>query len=136
MKPRNAEHAADQARKVLKPVLTGLGSVAKREHDARAATIARAIFERWHVGPYGWKVKHLRWFLTYVGNVQSRSTRYRFWLTMRRLLVALGRERDWSAHLDGPWTKRVPPARRVRPNDWGHESSARASTNHRRNKMT
>jgi hypothetical protein len=103
MKPRNAQHAADQARRLLKPALTRIGPVATREHNARASTMACAIFERWHVGPYSWKAKHLRWFLTYVGGIQAPSTRYRFWLTVRRLLVALDRERDWAPHLRGSW---------------------------------
>ncbi len=71
MRARCAEHAAHQARQLIEPVLSGLGTIARREHADRAATIARRVFERWGVGPYRWKLKHVWWFLTCVGDNQS-----------------------------------------------------------------
>ena len=52
-----------------------------------------------------WQVKHLRWYLTTQTAGFTPGTRYRYWLTLRALVHALGREAHWLAHLQGPWVR-------------------------------
>jgi hypothetical protein len=63
------------------------------------------IYRRWQVGPYQWRVKHVRWYLEHITNGFKPSTRYRHWLTIRVLMIALGKETDWQRHLNGPWVR-------------------------------
>jgi hypothetical protein len=68
-------------------------------HLGRAGGIAACIYRRWQVGPYEWQVKHLRWFLEHGTTSLEGSVRcYRYWLTIRVLIIALGREADWLPH--------------------------------------
>jgi hypothetical protein len=76
-----------------------------RAHLDRARLIARAIYRRWQVGPYHWQVKHVRWYLEHGTKALTPSTRYRHWLTLRLLVIALDREADWTRHLAGAWQR-------------------------------
>ena len=63
------------------------------------------IYRRWHVGPYQWQVKYVRWYLECVTRDLEPGTRYRHWLTIRLLMIALDKETDWRHHLSGPWQR-------------------------------
>jgi hypothetical protein len=49
-------------------------------------------------------LKHLRWYLVERTREYTSSTRYRHWLTVRLLILALDRD-DWLERLDGPWVR-------------------------------
>ncbi len=63
------------------------------------------IYRRWNVGPYQWRVKHVRWYLERMTRGLKPGTRYRHWLTIRVLMIALGKEANWQRHLAGPWQR-------------------------------
>ena len=73
----------------------------------RAGAIAADIYRRWQLGPYQWQVKHLRWYLEHRTNRFEPSARYRYWLTVRVLAIALGRGADWLPRLRGPWERPI-----------------------------
>ena len=75
-----------------------------RQHLARSGHIAQTVWCRWQVGPYQWQLKHLRWYLVERTREYTSSTRYRHWLTVRLLIVALDRD-GWLERLDGPWVR-------------------------------
>jgi len=60
--------------------------VAVRTESDRATRIASDIWQRWRTGPWQWKQKHVRWYLEYRAAKYSPWTRYRYWLTVQRLL--------------------------------------------------
>ena len=76
-----------------------------RAHLHRAERIAEAIYRRWQVGPYQWRVKHVRWYLENRTDNLSPSARYRHWLTVRLLVIALEKEVDWARQLTGSWVR-------------------------------
>jgi len=76
-----------------------------RAHVSRAERIAEVIYRRWQVGPHQWQVKHLRWYLEHRTADLTPSTRYRHWLTVRLLVIALEKEGDWAGRLIGPWLR-------------------------------
>lgn len=102
--PRNADQAGRMAVQLLKRSLPGHSVVVRRECQ-RAAGIAAVIWRRWHVGPWQWKSKHVRWFLEHRCDEYRAWTRYRYWLTIERLLSTTGKLEDWRAGLHGPWLK-------------------------------
>ncbi|AWS91175.1 hypothetical protein OFL75_32390 [Pseudomonas aeruginosa] len=75
----------------LAGVLTG--SHATRQRHVRQAKIIQAeIAGRWQVEtPWGWRRKHVNWFLTYRLGQRSRSTQYYYLLTIRLLAHRLGK---------------------------------------------
>lgn len=105
MRPGNLKQAAAQARGLLTRRLPGARATTVRAHVARAERIAEAIYRRWQVGVYQWQVKHARWYLETCTNHCSPSTRYRYWLTTRLLVIALEKDHDWLRHLDGAWLR-------------------------------
>jgi hypothetical protein len=48
---------------------------------------------------------HMLWYLDSHTKPLSPATRYRHWLTIQIIVLALQRERDWKNHLHGPWVK-------------------------------
>jgi len=76
-----------------------------RAHVSRAERIAEVIYRRWQVGPHQWQVKHLRWYLEHRTADLTPSTRYRHWLTVRLLVIALEKEGDWAGRFIGPWIR-------------------------------
>lgn len=103
--PANQQQAARIARNLLIRRLPGSQRGTVRAHLQRAALIAETIWRRRQVGPYQWQVKHLRWYLVEKINHLTPSTRYRYWLTVRLLILALSKEEEWLPRLDGPWVK-------------------------------
>ncbi len=103
--PANQHTAARQARALLARRLPGSRRGTVRAHLARAEHIAETIWRRWQLGPHKWRLKHARWYLTEMTRSRAPSTRYRHWLTLRALILALGHGEDWLARLDGPWRR-------------------------------
>lgn len=77
----------------LSGVLTGSYSTRQR-HLRQATVIQAAIAERWQrETPWGWKQKHLDWFLKRRLERHSTSTRYYYLLTIR--LIVRRMEESW-----------------------------------------
>ena len=113
--------AMQQAEALLKRSLPGSRTTVQ-EHCQRARRIADDIWRRWQVGPYSWQSKHLRWVLEVEYVDLAPSTRYKHWLTVRLLVSALNKLRDWEPLLQGPWLRPDgevgPLSRRGRPRIW------------------
>jgi len=105
VRPANVRQAASQARDLLVRRLPGPRRTTVRAHLCRAERIAKAIYRRWQVGPFQWQIKHVRWYLEHCTDGLSPSTRYRHWLTLRLLVIALEKEADWARYLAGPWLR-------------------------------
>lgn len=100
--PKSADEAAAAAVSLLKRALPGRSGNVSAECD-RAATAAAIIWRQWKVGPRRWRCKHVRWFLEHHTGSYSPWTRYRYWLTVERLLRLIGKRNDWRMQLNGPW---------------------------------
>jgi hypothetical protein len=74
-----------------------------RRHTERAAAIAQVIYCGWQTGPYQWQAKYVRWYLGHGTQSLLPGTRYRYWLTIRPLMIALKKEAHWQHHLYGLW---------------------------------
>ena len=103
-RPANYRIAGLQARSLLVKRLPGSRRGTVRQHLARSQRIAELIWRRWHVGPGQWRLKHIRWYLLTRTAHLGSGTRYRHWLTVRPLLVALDKD-GWIERLDGPWVR-------------------------------
>ncbi|QHA80831.1 hypothetical protein E3Z27_03655 [Pseudomonas mediterranea] len=74
-------------------VLTGSHATRQR-HLRQAKIIHAAIAERWQrETPWGWKRKHLAWFLKHRLKQRSEETRYYYLLTLR--LITRRLEMPW-----------------------------------------
>lgn len=103
-RPANQRAAARIARSLLAKRLPGSRRGSVRQHLARCGYIADTVWRRWQVGPYQWRLKHLRWYLRERTNQYVGSTRYQHWLTVRLLILALEKD-GWIERLDGPWVR-------------------------------
>lgn len=103
-RPANQRIAGRQARSLLVKRLPGSRRGTVRQHLARSQRIAELIWRRWHVGPGQWRLKHVRWYLLTRTAHLGSGTRYRHWLTVRLLIMALDKD-DWIERLDGPWVR-------------------------------
>jgi len=75
----------------LAGVLTG-SHAARQRHLRQARVIQIAIAERWQrKTPWGWKRKHLDWFLQHHLERRSESTRYHYLLTLRLITKRLAK---------------------------------------------
>jgi len=104
-RPANQRTAASTAHALLVRRLPGSRRGSVRAHLQRAVRIADRIWRRWQVGPYQWQVKHLRWYLAAQAGGFTPGTRYRYWLTVRALVFALGQDEHWLPQLQGPWVR-------------------------------
>lgn len=74
----------------LAGVLTGSHATRQR-HFRQARIIQTAIAERWQrETPWGWKRKHLNWFLKNRLKQRSDGSRYYYLLTVRLIVRRLG----------------------------------------------
>jgi len=103
-RPANYRIAGLQAKSLLAKRLPGSRRGTVRQHLARSQRIAELIWRRWHIGPGQWRLKHLRWYLLARTAHLGSGTRYRHWLTVRQLIVALDKD-GWIERLDGPWVR-------------------------------
>ena len=102
--PASAREASRIAVRILKRSEKGSPSAVTKECH-RAAHIADEIWHRWRVGPGQWRQKHVRWVLEHRTDRLSHWTRYRYWLTVVRMLGQLGKLDHWSTALNGPWSR-------------------------------
>lgn len=114
MRPANQHQAEKQMEYLLKRKIKGNQQKKVKEHTHRAKRIAAVIWARFQVGPYQYQLKHLQWYLSTQTQCLTTSTRYRHWLTIRNIIIALGKEDFWTIRLQGPW---VSPTRNETLND-------------------
>lgn len=77
----------------LAGVVTGSHATRQR-HLRQARVVQAAIAERWQrETPWGWKRKHLDWFLKHCFKQRSEDTRYYYLLTVRLIVQRL--EASW-----------------------------------------
>lgn len=108
--PGTAAKAEQVAVGLLKRSLAG-GENSVQSECERVSQIARTIWERWRVGPWQWRCKHVRWYLEHCGDKYSDWTRYRHWLTVTRIIAVTGKLEQWRPVLCGPWTRPVVQSR-------------------------
>lgn len=102
--PASHRVAARQARTLLANRLPGSKRGTVRQHLVRSEHIAEVIWKRWQVGVYQWRLKHVLWYLQHCTDQYTDSTRYRHWLTVRKLILSLGHD-TWLGRLNGPWVR-------------------------------
>nr|WP_256352257.1 hypothetical protein [Pseudomonas yamanorum] len=80
----------------LAGVLTGSHATRQR-HLHQAKAIQKGITERWGLNnPWSWKLKHLKWFITYQLKTKSKYTHYYYLLTMNLIADRLGKNWKFS----------------------------------------
>lgn len=104
-RPPNQRIAGRQTRDLLARTLRGTAKQTLHTHLERADCVGQTIWRHWQRGPYQWQVKHVRWYLTSQLTDLTPGTQYRYWLTVRALVFALGKETHWVPHLNGPWLR-------------------------------
>ena len=100
--PKSTTEAGEVAARLLQRAVSGKVADVRAECN-RAARVAAAVWSQWQVGPWQWRCKHVRWFLEHRTAGYSAWTRYRYWLTVERLLHVIGKWHDWRSQLTGPW---------------------------------
>ena len=95
MRPANQQQAQRQMDYLLRHQLKGSAKKVK-EHVTRAKIIAAVIWQRFHVGPYQYQLKHLQWYLAMQTQHLKSATRYRHTLTVRYIIGALGKGDYWE----------------------------------------
>jgi hypothetical protein len=103
MRPANQYQAEKQMEYLLKRKIKGNRRTKVKEHLKRGKRIAAAIWTRFKVGPYQYQLKHLQWYVSTQTLHFSSNTRYRHWLTIRNIIIALGKEDFWISRLQGSW---------------------------------
>jgi hypothetical protein len=83
--PANAGQARRQVHRLLHRGLNGISHKTKSEYRMRAQVVASQIWNRWQVGPYNWKEKHLHWFKETHSSKLSPTTAYRYELAMEAI---------------------------------------------------
>jgi len=99
MRPANQQQAKQHMEHLLNRKLKGNRSTRVKEHTHRAKKIAAAIWTRFRVGPYQYQLKHLKWYLDTQTQHLKPATQYRHWLTVKNVIIALGKESDWMSRL-------------------------------------
>ena len=104
MKPANNRIAAAEAMKLARNRMSGISYATKKRRVRRAAIIADAIWCRYQVGVYQWKLKHVRWLLEHHVKEMSVNAKYQYWLVVRNLVLFLNQP-HWIPLLKGRWTR-------------------------------
>lgn len=105
MKPANLRQLAAHVESLLRRALPGTRKTVDL-HIRRVQRMATQIWKRFPgVGPYQWQVKHLRWVLEHGLCDLSNPSRYDYWRSLHKAVVALGRADDWAPLLRGPWLR-------------------------------
>ena len=99
MRPANQQQATQHMEHLLNRKLKGNRSTRVKEHTQRAKKIAAFIWKRFQVGPYQYQLKHLKWYLDTQIRLFKAATQYRHWLTVKNIIIALGKESDWIGGL-------------------------------------
>lgn len=103
-RPVSPAEAACKTVALLVHRLPGPRGTTVQGHLGRARLVGEALYRQWRVGPYQWRLKHLRHYLEHRTARLEPATRYRYWLTVRLLVLALKRE-AWLGRLKGPWER-------------------------------
>lgn len=85
MSVSNQFEAEREINRILRKALAGKKSGRKKRIDV-AKNIAKVIFLRWRVGPFGWRQKHLLWYLDVHIGQYSGWSQYEHWLAIRSVL--------------------------------------------------
>ena len=104
MRPANQQQAERHMEYLLNRKLKGNRSTRVKEHTHRAKKIAAMIWTRFHVGPYQYQLKHLKWYMDTRIRHLKPDTQYRHWLTIKNIVDVLNKEDNWEAQLQGSWT--------------------------------
>lgn len=99
MRPANSTQAQQQMMKLLSRKIPGRRSTKVKEHAKRALQIADVLYRQFQVGPYQYRLKHLQWYLNIHIQPLSLVTQYRYWLTVRIIVVALDQWEVWKGNL-------------------------------------
>src|SRR4051812_37641132 len=92
VQPANVSQAATVACAQLMRRLPGpRRTPCERISSARVGLRAR-FTDGGRSAPHQWQVKHVRWYLEHGSTALTPSTRYRHWLTLRWLVIALDKE--------------------------------------------
>lgn len=107
MRPANAKQAQEQMRKLLSRKIPGRRMTKVKEHTNRALLIADVLYRQFQVGPYQYRLKHLQWYLNIHIKFLAPATQYRYWLTLRIIVKALGLWQKWDRKLEALWSLTV-----------------------------
>jgi len=99
MRPANQYQAEQHMKHLLTRKLKGKRSTKVKEHTKRAIRIAGSIWHRFQIGPYQYQLKHLKWYLSTQTQHLSINTRYRHWLSIKYIAIALGKAPIWCDEL-------------------------------------
>ena len=84
--------------------MSGVSYATKKRRIRRAAIMAEAVWYRWQVGIWQWRLKHVRWLLEHHHKELTANASYQYWLVIRDL-VSLLDQQHWIPLLKGPWTR-------------------------------
>lgn len=101
MRPANQQQAVRHMEYLLKRRIKGSRKTCVKERIDRAKRIAIAIWGRFQVGPYQYKLKHLRWYMDVCIIDLAPSTRYRHWLAIKDIVYALDKKTALSVLVQG-----------------------------------
>ena len=104
MRPANQQQAVRHMDHLLKRRIKGNRQTRVKEHMNRAKLIAIAIWQRFQVGPYQYQLKHLCWYLEVHIKDLAPNTRYRHWLTIKKIANSLDKSLKWNSLVE--YTKR------------------------------
>jgi hypothetical protein len=102
---RSARAAARTARDLLASAQPGARRTTVATRSRLAGRIAAVIWQRWQVGPWRWRLKHLAWYLDVAARALTPGTRYQHWKALRAVLHATD-----QAHLAERLARRAGPA--------------------------
>jgi len=105
MRPANIGQAQRHMAHLLESKVTGRRSTRVRERAIRASTIAESLYREFQVGPYQYRLHQVQWYLKNNTQALKSASQYRHWLTVREVLMALGRFDKWASQLEGAWQK-------------------------------
>jgi len=103
MKHIPLEQAQREVKILMRHFATGCNHKRKLQLLRSYDQFIKEIWEHWHVGLYGLKVRHVKWYFEVSQAKKSPGTRYRHWCRVRDLISARGVFNDWEPHLRGPW---------------------------------
>ena len=105
MRPANPKQAQQHMRYLLGKKITGRRGTRVKEHTKRALAIADALYRQFQAGPYQYQLHHISWYLNTHIQLLKQGSQYRHWLTIRLIVIALSKEKQWLPLLSGPWVK-------------------------------
>ena len=105
MRPASPQQAQHHMRHVLGKRITGRRGTRVKEHTDRALKIADVLYRQFQVGPYQYRLNHLWWYLNAHIQHLKPSSQYRHWLTVRIVVISLGKGEQWFPLLSGAWVE-------------------------------